>query len=187
MQMTKPYVCPAYFSGSLDNFFRRLVQDPHKTLHPFIREGMTVLDLGCGPGYFSLEIAKMIGASGKLFAADIQPAMLAKLRNKIIGTELEPRIELVECSPGSIGVSGKVDFVLAFWMIHEVPDQERLFSELKNILTPGGKILIVEPGIHVTGKEFKKMLLKIQEAGFKIADGPKAFFSRSVILYYNSI
>jgi ubiquinone/menaquinone biosynthesis C-methylase UbiE len=180
--MKKPYVCPAYFSGSLDNFFRRLVQDPRKTLDPFVREGMTVLDLGCGPGYFSLEIAKMIGTSGKLFAADIQPAMLAKLRNKIIGTDLEQRIELVECSPGSIGVSGKVDFILAFWMIHEVTDHERLFSELKDLLKPGGKILVVEPKIHVTGRAFEKMLSVIKMTGFEIAAGPKAFFSRSLVL-----
>jgi len=180
--MKKPYVCPSFFSGSLDNLFRRLVQDPRKTLDPFIMEGMTILDLGCGPGYFSIEIAKMIGNSGKLFAADIQPGMLAKLKKKIAGTDLEQRVELVECSTTSIKVNEKVDFVLAFWMIHEVPDHERLFSELKNTLKPGGKILIVEPEIHVTGNEFKTMILKIQKAGLKIADGPKAFFSRSVVL-----
>jgi len=180
--MKKPYVCPAFFSGSLDNLFRRLVQDPHKTLVPFIKEGMTVLDLGCGPGYFSVEIAKMIGKSGKLFSADIQAGMLAKLRKKVTGTDLEKRIELVECSTSSIGVSEKVDFILAFWMVHEVPNHAGLFSELKELLKPDGRILIVEPKIHVTGKAFGNMLSVIKMTGFEITAGPKAFFSRSLVL-----
>jgi len=186
ISMKKPYVCPPLFSGSLDNFMRRLIQDPRQTLEPFIKEGMTVLDLGCGPGYFSLEIARMIGKSGKLIAADIQSGMLEKLKRRITGTDLEQRIELVKCTTDSIGVGAKVDFVLAFWMIHEVPDHEQLFSELRNTLNIGGRILIVEPKIHVTGKEFKTMIIRIKEAGFKIADGPKAFFSRSLVLYHNS-
>jgi ubiquinone/menaquinone biosynthesis C-methylase UbiE len=180
--MKRPYVCPAFFAGSLDNYLRKKIQDPHKTLDLFINEGMTVLDLGCGPGYFSVEIAKMVGDSGKLIAADLQEGMLEKLRQKIRGTFLEKRIELHKCFETSTGITQKVDFILAFWMIHEVADHERLFSELKYILKPGGKMLIVEPGIHVTRKEYNTMIIKIKEAGFKITDGPKAFFSRSVVL-----
>jgi ubiquinone/menaquinone biosynthesis C-methylase UbiE len=180
--MKSPYVCPAFFAGSLDNYLRKKIQDPRKTLDPFINEGMTVLDLGCGPGYFSVEIAKMVGDSGKLIAADLQEGMLEKLRQKISGTYLEKRIELHKCFESSTGVAQKVDFILAFWMIHEVPGHERLFSELKGLLKPDGKILVVEPKIHVTGRAFEKMLSVIKMTGFEIAAGPKAFFSRSLVL-----
>ena len=48
------------YSGSLDNFLRRLTHKPQKILSPFIREGMTVLDMGCGPGFFTAELARLV-------------------------------------------------------------------------------------------------------------------------------
>ncbi len=50
-------VCPVALSGSLDNSIRRWLQNPKKILSPYIKEGMTVLDVGCGPGFFSIEMA----------------------------------------------------------------------------------------------------------------------------------
>ena len=50
---------------------------------------MKVLDIGCGPGFFSIELAKMVGKGGKIFSVDLQEVMLQKIRNKIQGTELE--------------------------------------------------------------------------------------------------
>jgi len=91
-----------------------------------MQEGMTVLDLGCGPGFFSIEIAKMLQGSGKVIAADLQDGMLEKVFAKIKGTELEQRIETHKCEDTRIGVTENVDFVLLFYMIHEVPDQGRL-------------------------------------------------------------
>ena len=69
-------VCPVERAGSLDNRFRRWLQDPRKILSPHIKEGMTVLDLGCGPGYFTIDIAQMVGKSGRVIAADLQEGML---------------------------------------------------------------------------------------------------------------
>jgi hypothetical protein len=65
MGVGKNRVCPVERAGSLDNRFRRLLQNPRKILGPYIEEGMTVLDLGCGPGFFSIEIAQMVGKSGR--------------------------------------------------------------------------------------------------------------------------
>ena len=79
--------------------------------------------------------------------------MLQKLRDKIKGTALENRIALVKCDKDKINVSDKADFILAFYMVHEVPDKEKLFASLKNILKENGQFLIVEPRLfHVTKK-----------------------------------
>jgi ubiquinone/menaquinone biosynthesis C-methylase UbiE len=177
-----PYVCPSEFSGSLDNKLRRWLQNPEKILISYIQPGMTVLDLGCGPGVFTIEIAKLLSGSGKVIAADLQEGMLEIISRKIKGTGLEKIVELHKCQTNSIGVSGKVDFILAFWMIHEVPDHINLFKELKSILKPGGRILIAEPKMHVTGKAFQKMTSIIEKTGFKISAKPKIFFSRSLML-----
>ena len=175
-------VCPVEYAGGLDNSIRRLLQNPEKILKPFIKEGMTVLDLGCGPGFFSLEIARILNNTGKVIAADLQEGMLEKLRHKINGTSLEGKIELHICREDNIGIPEKVDFVLAFYVIHEVPDQEKLFIELESILKPDGTILIVEPMFHVSKKAFANMIDSVKRIGFEINDTPKSFLNRSVVL-----
>jgi len=175
-------ICPVENAGGLDNSFRKLLQNPKKILKPFITKGMTVLDLGCGPGFFSIEIAKLLNGSGKVIAADLQQGMLEKVTKKVKGTLLEQRVKIHKCEDDKIGVTENVDFVLAFWMVHEVPNQEKLFSELKSILKTKGKIFIIEPKIHVSKKSFEDMINNLKSIGFEIIDSPKVFFSRTVLI-----
>ena len=175
-------VCPAELEGTLDNRFRKWFQDPEKILKPFVNEGMEVLDLGCGPGFFSVVMAQMVGIKGKIIASDIQEGMLEKLREKIHGSELEQRITLHKCEEEKIGLKEQVNFILAFYMVHEVPDQESFFKEIESILKPGGTVLIVEPPIHVSKKAFKQTLEKAKDAGFIVMQGPKVLFSKTVVL-----
>lgn len=171
-------------AGGLENPLRKLFQNPQKILGPFISEGMTVLDLGCGPGFFSIEIAKMVGDSGKVIAADLQEGMLEKVRNKIKGTDIEKRIIIHKCESNNTGVTEKADFILCFYMIHEVPDQEKLFAELKSILKPNGKVIIIEPKFHVSKTGFEEMINKVRKINLEIIGAPKVFYSRTVILAY---
>ena len=176
------HVCPAGMAGGLDSSIRKLLQNPQKILKPFIKEGMTVLDVGCGPGFFSVEIAKLLNGSGKVIAADVQEDMLNIIRKKITGTALEQRIELHQSNYDSIGVTEKVDFVLAFWMVHEVQNQKQFLEELTSILKPNGLMLIIEPKIHVPKKAFGTMVDMLKERGFTIVETPKVFFSRAIVL-----
>jgi ubiquinone/menaquinone biosynthesis C-methylase UbiE len=178
----KQHICPVERAGGLDNAFRKLLQNPRKLLGRYISPGMTVLDLGCGPGFFTIEISKMLGTSGKVIAADVQEGMLEKVIKKIQGTGFESRIVLHKCESDKIGITEKVDFVLAFYMVHEVPDQDKLFRELKSILKPGGKVYIFEPKFHVTKKAFSEMIDRTTAIGFEVIEKPKVFFSRAVLL-----
>lgn len=182
MDSRKNRVCPVARAGALDNRFRRWLQDPWKILSPYIKEGMTVLDFGCGPGFFTIDIAQMVGNSGRVIAADLQEGMLQKLRGKIHGTELENRITLHKCEENKIGVSENVDFVLAFYMVHEVPDQGKFFNEIKTILKPNGQVLIVEPPFHVSKTAFEEMIKKARDAGFTEIERPKVLLSKAVML-----
>ena len=175
-------VCPVALSGSLDNSIRRWLQNPRKILGPYIKEGMTVLDVGCGPGFFTIEMARMVGKSGRIIAADMQEGMLQKVKEKIKGTELEERILLHKCGENNIGVSEPVDFVLLFYMVHEVPNKEHFFNEIRAILKPNGQVLIVEPPFHVSKSAFEETVRKAGEAGFAVVERPKVFFSRAVRL-----
>jgi ubiquinone/menaquinone biosynthesis C-methylase UbiE len=182
MKDTSDRVCPVEKSGLLDNSIRRWLQDPQKILKPYIEEGMTVLDIGCGPGFFSIDAARMVGKCGRVIAADLQEGMLQKLRAKIQGTEVEERISLHKCAEDRIGVKVNVDFVIAFWMVHEVPDQEQFFREIRSILNTNGQVLIVEPSFHISKAAFKQMIGKAYIAGFTPIDGPKALLGRTVIM-----
>jgi ubiquinone/menaquinone biosynthesis C-methylase UbiE len=176
-------VCPVEIAGSLDSKIRRWLQNPKTILEPYIQKGMTVLDMGCGPGFFSIEMADMVGENGRVIAADLQEGMLQKLKNKIRGTEVEKRIELHKCEENKIGVSEQVDFVLAFYMVHEVPDQKKFFGEIGSILKQNGLFLIVEPKIfHVSKKAFDETIRNAKESGLVPAKIPKFFLSWAVVL-----
>lgn len=178
----KKHVCPAAISWSLDNGIRKWLQNPGKMLGPYIREGMTVLDVGCGPGFFSVEMALMVGDYGRVIAADLQDAMLRKLREKIRGTEIEKRITLHKCEKYSLGISVQVDFVLAFYMVHEITDQESFFREIKSVLKPGARVFIIEPPFHTSAKEFEESLQRAKRSGLEIIDRPKMFLNKAAVL-----
>jgi ubiquinone/menaquinone biosynthesis C-methylase UbiE len=108
--------------------------------------------------------------------------MLQKLRDKIQGTELEQRITLHKCEESRIGLSENVDFILAFYMVHERPDQEGLFNEMGAILKPNGQLFVVEPPFHVSKTGFEETITKAQEAGFKPVHRPKVFLGKTIIL-----
>ncbi|MBF0552431.1 MAG: methyltransferase domain-containing protein [Deltaproteobacteria bacterium] len=182
MLMKKNRVCPVEQAGSLDNKIRRWVQDPTKILRPYIEEGMTVLDMGCGPGFFSIDLAQLVGQSGRVIASDLQDGMLQKLRDKIQGTELEERITLHKCEENRIGLSKDVDFILAFYVAHEIPNQEKFFNEIKSILKPNGRVFIVEPPLHVSKTAFEETVKRAGDAGFTPVERPKVFLSKAVIL-----
>jgi ubiquinone/menaquinone biosynthesis C-methylase UbiE len=176
-------VCPTELADSLDSRLRRWLQNPRAILAPYIKEGMTVLDLGCGPGFFSIEIAQMVGETGRVISADLQDDMLGKLRDKIRGTALEKRISLVTCSRDQINVLDKVDFGLTFYMVHEVPDKASLFTQLKSLLNDDGRILLVEPKLfHVSRSAFRETVATAEKAGFKSQPGPRLPLSWSAIL-----
>lgn len=178
----KNRVCPVELAGSLDNRPRRWLQNPRKLLAPYLSDGMTVLDFGCGPGFFTLDIADMVGASGRVIAADLQDGMLQKIRAKIQGTVLEPRITLHQCQPTGIGLSVPVNFIFAFYMVHEVPDQAAFFTEITRLLQPHGRLLIIEPMFHVSKRAFADTVQHAGNAGLTPVAWPAYPLSRGVLL-----
>ena len=168
-------------ANALDSKFRRLLHNPNKILKPFIRKNMTVLDVGCGPGVFSVEIAKLMEGTGKIISADMQEGMLEIIRNKIRGTPFENRFVLHKCQPDRVGVSEKLDFVLMFYMVHEVPDRNSLFAEILPLINRDGLLMIAEPSL-VSKKAFSAMINSVKEYGFSEECGIKISFGRGIVL-----
>jgi ubiquinone/menaquinone biosynthesis C-methylase UbiE len=175
------YVCPASRAGSLDNFIRRIIHKPEKIFGNYIREGITILDVGCGPGFFTTAFAYMLGDKGKVIAADLQKEMLDKVRKKIAGKDIEKRISLHKCEKDKIDLESKVDFVNAFYMVHEVPSAENLLKEIYYLLKDGGILFLSEPKFHVSKKEFEETINFAKSIGFKLKEQPGIFMSRTVV------
>jgi ubiquinone/menaquinone biosynthesis C-methylase UbiE len=179
-QSKTTFTCPWWLLFTFDNPLRKLMHDPVKILSPFVKAGDTVLDVGCGMGYFSLGLAKLVGEKGKVISADLQPEMLAGLVNRAKTAGLESRIQPHLCQPDKIGVSEPVDFALAFWMVHEVRQREEFLREMYDLAKSGGKFLIVEPLIHVSMADFERTVALSQELGFTTVDCPRVAASRAV-------
>jgi ubiquinone/menaquinone biosynthesis C-methylase UbiE len=178
------HVCPASHSWGLDNIFRSLIHSPKKILGEYVHPGDTVLDIGCGPGFFTRAMARMVGENGRVVAVDLQEEMLEKLRARAEKEGLIQRITAIKASEESLNLTGQdpAVFALAFYLVHEVPDKARLFLELWNALGPGGKLLVIEPSMHVTPEEFQASRRLVEEGGFRVLGEPKVMLSRSVLL-----
>ena len=169
------HVCP-YWVGYLLLFpLRRWRQNPQKWLGPFVREGMVVVEPGPGMGFFTLDLARMVGPAGRVVAIDVQEKMLAALRRRAARQGLAERIDLRLAKPDRLGVddlAGRVDLVVAIFVVHEMPDGDGFFAEAHRALRPGGRLLFVEPKGHVKKDAFEKSIAAAERAGLAREEGP---------------
>jgi len=182
MSPEKTRVFPVERSAKLDSRFRRWLHNPQKILRPYVKEGMDVLEVGCGPGFFTPDISRMAGKSGRVVAVDLQEGMLGIVREKIRGSGLEGNIVLHRCGADRLGVSGSFDFVFLFYVVHEVPDRKALFRELAGLLKDGGLVYVEEPPFEVSGKAFEETLRIAGDAGLVVAERPKRFPDKVAVL-----
>ncbi len=136
-------------------------------------------------GFFTLELARRVGTSGRVVAVDIQPKMLDGLRRRLRKAGLLVRVQTRLAQPAGMGVAdlaGDVDFALVFAVVHEVPDQSRFFAEIAEALKPGGSVLLVEPAGHVKTPEFETQLRAAAQAGLRVSERPLLRRSHAVLL-----
>ncbi len=179
--MAEP-LCPAWLSFTLTNVFRRMAHDPVRILRPFLREGDTALDVGCGPGFFTVPMARKVGERGLVVAVDIQATMLEKTRRRAERDGVAGRVRLVLATAKTLGLDVKADFALVFWMAHEVDDLDRFFAEILAALKPDGLLLLVEPLAHVPRLRFEEIVAAAVSVGFASGETGAVRLSRAVVL-----
>ncbi len=157
---------------------------PEELLTPYLRGGMTVLEPGPGMGFFTLPMARMTGPAGRIIAVDIQERMLEGLRRRARKAGVQERIEARLAQPESMGtddLAGKVNFVLAFAVVHELPSAEGFFREAYAAMKRGAVLLLAEPKGHVTPERFKAELKSGEDAGLEIASRPAIAGSHAAV------
>ena len=183
--MSDHRVCPVWIGYLLASPIRFFFQNPEKIVAPHVKSGMRVMDVGSAMGFFSLPLARLVGPSGRVICLDLQQKMLDSLLRRAQRTKLAARIETRVCGTESLGVAdlaGRIDFALLFAVVHEVSDPPRLFSEIRDTLKPGGRILFAEPKGHVRKGKFLVSLSIAENAGLRKIDTPKIPWSHAALL-----
>jgi ubiquinone/menaquinone biosynthesis C-methylase UbiE len=175
------HVCPWWGGYFIDNSIRRLLHNPQKILGPYVKHGMTVMDIGCGMGFCSIAMAKMVGEHGQVIAVDLQQKMLDVLKRRAEKAGVGDRITTHRCDSDRLGVDVQVGFVLAFMMVHEVPDTKRLLGQVHECLKPDGRFFVAEPRIHVPAAQFDAMVKTAEDVGLKVSEQPHVRWCRASV------
>jgi SAM-dependent methyltransferase len=176
------HVCPWWTCYLFDNPVRKLFHDPYEILSPYVKTGFTVIDIGPGMGYFTIPLLKLVGKEGKVIAVDIQEKMLAVLKRRAIKAGVDSRLITHLSKPDDFGLKEKADFIVAFWMLHEVTNQIKFLKDVKKLMKGTACLLIVEPRLHVTKMAFDRTIQLAEESGLKIRAYPAISLSRAILL-----
>ncbi len=109
-----------------------------------LQRGMSVCDMGCGNGFYSLPLAELVGDDGQVYAVDIQPEMLELLRERmeqrgvsnitpILGSFWDPRLP-----------AGELELVLMVDVYHEFSHPVEMLAAIRRSLAPNGVVVLVE-------------------------------------------
>jgi len=158
---------------------------PGAVVSPYLKPGMTVLEPGPGMGFFTIEMARLVGTAGRVLAVDIERKMLDVLMRRATKAGVAGRIEARVCAADSMDladVAGQVDFTFACAVVHELPNQERFFQEASSAMKPGAAMLVIEPAGHVPDREFDHELERAAAAGLDLAQRPTIRRSHAALL-----
>lgn len=175
-------VCPWWLAYLFDNPLRRMVHPPEKLLGEHVAQGMTVLDIGCGFGHFSIGMARMVGETGKVWAVDLQDKMLRTMLRRAARQGMEKRIVAHRCGSDGLGLIEQVDFALASNVLHEMPNVRMVLAEIRSLLRPGGVLYVMEPAGHISRELFETEIAIARDLGFVELGRPKVLRERCVLL-----
>ncbi len=141
-----------------------------------LSEGMTMVDLGCGSGYFTIPASRIVGEKGKIYAIDIQEEMLDKLKENGLPSNVIPLLARSDYDfPLDEGIS---DFTFIAFVTHENEDLEKFFNEIKRITKDDGRVVILEwkKQYEESGPPYEErigmdeILDKLEGFGFKVIE-----------------
>jgi len=127
----------------------------------------------------------MVGPKGLVFCVDVQEKMIQTLEKRAQKAWVINRIKTRICNQTSYGmddIKAKVDFALAFAVVHEIPDQDRFYADVHAALKPNGKFLLAEPKGHISSDRFTESLALAGKNHLKIIETPAIARSHSALL-----
>lgn len=141
-----PHPLPHQLAGLLDAPLRLRYRNLGETLDPFgLVAGMTVLEVGCGTGLFTQEIAQRVGRTGLVYAVDIQKSMLEAAQQRLAGTEVVERVRFHHAGANALPLPDAcVDVAVLINVLAQIPDKLGALAEVRRVLRPGGRVAVSE-------------------------------------------
>jgi ubiquinone/menaquinone biosynthesis C-methylase UbiE len=174
---------PPWLTEVFDRTIRPLLYDADRIVRPFISPGDRVADIGCGAGYFSPTLSRLAGPKGELVLLDAQEVMLEWATARVREDPLaRARLTAIRAEAPDLPLPAELDFALMSWMLHEVERPEAVWARLQQSLRPGGKVLVIEPLLHVSARRFEEQIAPALELDFVRAAVAGIFFSRAVVM-----
>jgi SAM-dependent methyltransferase len=156
-----------------------------------IKPGAVVADVGAGTGYITTRLAKRVGPAGKVFATDIQPEMLSRLRERldhdhisnvepVLSTQADPKLP-----------SGKIDLILMVDVYHELTQPQRVLRKMKEALKPDGRLVLIEyrkedPTIPIRPEHkmsVAEVKTEVEAEGFRLAEVLKNLPRQNIFVF----
>lgn len=176
----------------LDRSEREQEEAPEAAIESLkIKPGMYVADVGAGTGYFSIRMAKKVGPTGRVYANDVQPEMLARLQDRVekekltnvetvLGTQTDPKLP-----------AGKLDMILMVDVYHEFSQPQRMLQEMKKALKPDGRLILVEyrkedPSIPIRPEHkmsAHEVKTEVEAEGYKLMETLKTLPRQSMFVF----
>jgi ubiquinone/menaquinone biosynthesis C-methylase UbiE len=175
----RKYAAPMSVAGAnwLERAEREREENPSAAIRALeLRPGMVVADIGAGTGYFTFRLAEIVGPGGKVYANDIQPGMLALLKDRlrrdaisnveaILGTEDDPRLP-----------PGQIDVILMVDVYHEFSRPQEMLRKLRDALKPDGRMVLLEfrkedPSVPIRPEHkmsIKEICAELEPEGFRL-------------------
>lgn len=166
---------PEKLAFTLDNPIRRFLDPPERLIEKLgINPDDTVVDFGCGPGYFLIPLAKV---ARRAIGVDVSPRMLKKASTKAKKEGVS--IELLQSNGTDIRLEdNSADLIFLNHVFHELDDKPTVLGEFHRILKPSGRLAIVErtrdswrllSNLRPPVVDEKKLINEIQQTGFRFA------------------
>ncbi len=142
----QPRPMPHQWAKVLDHPWRLQYRKPAETLGLFgFTPGMTVLDLGCGTGTFTIEMAQMVGEQGRVHAVDLQAPLLQQAQQRIEAANLQARVDFHHCGAYQLPIeTNSIDLAVVIATFSQISDKLAVLRELHRVLKPGARLAVSE-------------------------------------------
>lgn len=175
-------VCPWWLGWALVSPLRRWFFDPDRVVKPLATPGNHVLEVGPGYGFFTVPLIRAVAPNGVVHCVDVQPRMLEGLRRRLARAGLlqgaDLRLVASATDLGAADLAGSVDLAVLAYVLHEVPDPDRLVRQVVATLRPDGRVLLLEPNGHCPVALFKRQTALLRREGLELLELPAGFDSK---------
>jgi ubiquinone/menaquinone biosynthesis C-methylase UbiE len=160
-----------------------------------IARGVTVADVGAGAGYFTWRLAERVGTTGRVYANDIQPEMLALLRKNMEARHLENVHPVLGTQDDPKLPAGQIDLVLLVDVYHEFSQPQKMLRKIRDSLKSDGRLVLVEyrkedPSIPIRPEHkmsVDEVRAEVQPEGFRFEKNLTTLPRQHILIFRKSV